>query len=61
MQQRRLHAKEIAADVRVGMPNTALCDKYGVSEDQLKTVLRKLVDAGALDQALLGACYATGS
>jgi len=46
-------AKEILADIKAGMDNTALMKKYGLSDKGLQSVLKKLVDAGVLKQGEL--------
>ncbi len=42
--KRTISAAQMAADIRAGMPKEGLMRKYGLSEEQLQTVLRKLRD-----------------
>ena len=43
-------AKEILADIKAGMDNTDLMQRYGLSDKGLQTVFNKLVDLGVLKQ-----------
>ncbi len=43
-------AKEILADIKAGMNNTALMQKYGLSDKGLQSIFKKLVDAGMLER-----------
>ncbi len=49
MAPKKITAKEIAGDIRNGMDNSGLMEKYGVTENALKNLFRKLVDAGLVD------------
>lgn len=49
-QKRRISASKIIADIRSGMSETALMQKYGLSESGLKKTLGKLVDSGHLQE-----------
>jgi hypothetical protein len=48
MGAKTINAKEILADIKTGMDNSALIEKYGLSENGLQSLFRKLLDAGAL-------------
>ena len=39
-------AKEILADIKAGMDDTTLMQKYGLSDKGLQSIFKKLVDAG---------------
>ncbi|WP_041286100.1 hypothetical protein [Desulfomonile tiedjei] len=47
-QKRRISASKIVADIRSGMSEMELMQKYGLSENGLKKTLGKLVDSGHL-------------
>lgn len=53
MAKPKISAKDAVADVRSGMDNRQLMEKYGVNESGLRSLLTKLVQAGLLDQAEL--------
>ncbi len=55
MEKRRITAREILADVRTGVGDPALMEKYKLSAQGLQSVFNKLLKAGALTQAELDA------
>ena len=48
--KRKIKAKPFVRDLRSGMSDRELMDKYILSENQLHKLLHKLVDAGAIDE-----------
>ena len=50
MTKKTVSGKEILADIKSGMDNTALIQEYGFSDKGLQSVFKKLVDAGILKQ-----------
>ncbi len=50
MAKKNINAKEILADIKAGMNNAALMEKYQLSEKGLQSLFKKLVDAGVLKQ-----------
>ena len=48
-----ISAKEILTDIKAGMDDSALMQKYGLPEKNLQSVFKKLVDAGILKQGEL--------
>jgi hypothetical protein len=48
--KRKIKAKPFVRDLRNGMGDRELMDKYTLSENQLLKLLHKLVDAGAIDE-----------
>jgi hypothetical protein len=48
--KRKIKAKPFVRDLRTGMGDRELMDKYTLSENQLHKLLHKLVDAGAIDE-----------
>ena len=48
--KRKIKAKPFVRDLRSGMGDERLMEKYSLSENQLHRVLQKLVDAGAIDE-----------
>ncbi|MDQ1238886.1 MAG: hypothetical protein QG577_1071, partial [Thermodesulfobacteriota bacterium] len=46
--KRRIKGNEIVADIKGGMTDQRLMEKYKLSEQALKNIFRKLVDAGAI-------------
>ena len=48
--KRKIKAKPFVRDLRNGMDDRELMDKYALSEDQLHKVLHKLVNAGTIDE-----------
>lgn len=50
MPKRQLSAKELLQDIRAGMDDTALMEKYQLSAQGLQGVFKKLVAAGGLKQ-----------
>ena len=48
--KRKIKAKPFVRDLRNGMGDRELMEKYTLSESQLHKVLHKLVDAGAIDE-----------
>ncbi len=51
MPKRQLNAKEILTDLRVGMNDTTLKEKYQLSAQGLQSVFEKLITAGLLEQS----------
>jgi hypothetical protein len=51
MPKRQLSAKELLQDIRAGMDDTALMEKYRLSEQGLHSAFRKLMGAGFLKQS----------
>jgi hypothetical protein len=48
--KRKIKAKLFVSDLRNGMGDRELMEKYTLSESQLHKVFHKLVDAGAIDE-----------
>ncbi len=48
--KRKIKAKPFVRDLRNGMGDRDLMEKYALSESQLHKLLHKLVDAGAIDE-----------
>jgi hypothetical protein len=48
--KRTIKAKEFIRDIRIGMADPDLIEKYGVTPKEFKRVLRYLVDAGLITQ-----------
>jgi len=48
MDKKTINAKEILADIKAGMNDAALMEKYGLSEKGLQSLYKKLTDAGLL-------------
>ncbi len=48
--KRKIKAKPFVRDLRNGMGDRELMEKYTLSESQLHKVFHKLVDAGAIDE-----------
>ncbi len=48
--KRKIKAKPFVRDLRNGMGDRELMEKYTLSESQLHKVFQKLVDAGAIDE-----------
>ena len=48
--KRKIRAKEFVRDLRNGMGDRQFMEKYALSGDQLRSVFRKLVDAGTIDE-----------
>jgi hypothetical protein len=46
--KRRIKGNEIVADIKGGMTDQHLMEKYKLSQQALKNIFRKLVDAGAI-------------
>jgi len=44
MQERKIKAKRVAADVHAGMGDSVLMEKYTLTAKELEAVLRKLVE-----------------
>jgi|SRR5271157_1221986 len=53
MEKRTVDAKEILADIKSGMDDAALKEKYRLSEQRLESVFNKLIAAGVIKQAEL--------
>ncbi len=47
-EKRKIKAKEIIADIKSGMTDQDLMAKYNVSQNALKSIFQKLMDAGSL-------------
>jgi|GEM_PF-1346393 len=50
MAKETINAKEILVDIKAGMDNAALMEKYQLSEKGLQNLFKKLEDAGVLKQ-----------
>jgi hypothetical protein len=48
--KRKIKAKPFMRDLRNGMDDKELMERYAISESQLHKLFRKLVDAGAIDE-----------
>ncbi len=48
MAKKTLNAKEVLDDIKAGMDEAALMEKYQLSEKGLQSLLKKLMDAGVL-------------
>ena len=48
--KRKIKAKPFVRDLRDGMSDGKLMEKYFLSPDQLQKVFQRLVDAGAIDE-----------
>ncbi|HTY26036.1 MAG TPA: hypothetical protein VMC85_23100 [Desulfomonilaceae bacterium] len=48
--KRKIRAKPFLSDLRNGLGDTELMEKYALAESQLHKVFEKLVDAGAIDE-----------
>lgn len=53
MSKRTIKAKELVADIRLGMTNRDLMDKYRVSLDKLQNIFRQLLDAHSVERSEL--------
>ena len=53
MAKRTISAKEILTDIKAGMDDAALMQRYGLPEKNLQSVFKKLVDAGVLENSEL--------
>jgi len=53
MAKRTVNAKEVVKDVRAGMDDTGLMEKYGLSPEWLPIMFSKLVDAALITRAEL--------
>ena len=49
--KRTINAKEIVSDIRSGMINQQLMDKYNVSLDKLHNIFKQLLDAHAIERS----------
>lgn len=49
--KRKLRAKEVLADIKAGMSNTELMERYSLSGKGLRKVFQKLLEAKALTEA----------
>lgn len=49
-EKKKLSAKAIVADIKAGLANPALMEKYGISSEELKKVFKKLLDAGLITE-----------
>lgn len=52
--KRSIRAKEIVSDIRAGMTNHQLMEKYQVSLDKLQNIFKQLLDARAVERSELG-------
>jgi rubrerythrin len=50
MAKRTMNAKEFLADIKTGMDDAHLMEKYRLSRDLLQSVFEKLVDMGLLNR-----------
>ncbi len=48
--KRKIKAKPFVRDLRDGMSDGKLMERYSLSPDQLQKVFRRIVDAGAIDE-----------
>jgi len=48
--KRKIKAKSFVRDLREGMGDRQLMEKYVLSSNQLQRVFRKLIDGGVLDE-----------
>ena len=48
--KRKIKAEPFVTDLRSGLDDGELMEKYSLSESQLHKLMRKLIDAGALDE-----------
>ncbi len=48
--KRKIRAKPFIRDLRQGMGDWELMERYDLSDTQLRKVLQRLVDAGAIDE-----------
>ncbi len=48
--KRKIKAEPFVRDLRNGLEDRELMEKYGLSESQLHKLLHKLIDAGAIDE-----------
>ena len=53
MPKHKISAKELAADIRQGMDDSAIMNKYGLSSQGLETAFKKLIEANILQQSAL--------
>ena len=51
--KRKIKAIEIVSDIRLGMTNPQLMDKYKVSEANLSHIFRMLIDTHSIEQSEL--------
>jgi hypothetical protein len=51
--RKKIRAKEIIKDIRIGMDDKALMAKYELSPKGLKTIFKRLVDAGVITESEL--------
>jgi len=52
-EKRKIKAKEIIADIKSGMMDQELMEKYSVSQNALKSIFQKLIDSGSLQPSEL--------
>lgn len=55
MEKRRISGNELVKDIRNGMDDAAIIEKYQISHDRLETFLSKLIKAGVLTQVEIDA------
>ena len=53
MTKKQINVKEFLTNIRGGLDDASLMEKHGLSERGLRSLFRKLVEAGYLDQAEL--------
>jgi hypothetical protein len=53
MAKQQIHAGNFLADVRAGMPDSELIEKYGLDGQSLKTAYKRMVQIGAMTQSEL--------
>jgi DNA-directed RNA polymerase subunit RPC12/RpoP len=51
--KRKINAHDVMADIRAGVGDFALMEKYGLSAKGLQSLFTKLVDAGLIDSSKL--------
>jgi uncharacterized protein (DUF433 family) len=51
MEKRKISARELIADVRAGMDDSALMARYNLSAQGLQSAFKKLVEANVMTQA----------
>ncbi|MFH1115788.1 MAG: hypothetical protein V1792_17905 [Pseudomonadota bacterium] len=52
--KKKINAKQIVSDIRAGMDGPGLRLKYGLSDEGLKTIYRKLLDKGLVTASEIG-------
>ncbi len=49
MKPKQIRASEAIRDIRAGVENEALMEKYGISQRQLQILFRKIIEAGLMN------------